>query len=395
MLKNKPNYAFWILPIAVYGMVFGFAEIIALAGNCFGWWENCWSRQDSGLYLEIAQQGHTLTHCGIENGYEEGSDKWCGNAGWAPFYPLLMFVFNKITSLPLPVCGVLISHVCFLTYLYVCSSLIEIRSWNYSNWLTLLLCAIIPGGFYFFAIFPMSLVVLLISSLFWSIQKSKWQLAGISAFILALSYSSALVIFFCFGVFLVFLFFKNYEGRNLKTFGTEIKKQVSAGNLFRPVLTRIFLPGILGLLVLYSYDYLVTGHWDAMFKVQSKYGHLLYSPFKHLGGHFKLFVEHKNTNLAWIDFHNIFFFFAIPVLIMGILKSKGPMIPLIIIFMLIMWYIPFSIGINVSLYRGISLLAPCMVFLHPLSSIKKLSILVVFGVFYYFLGELFILSILK
>lgn len=395
MLRNKPNSAFWILPLTIYGIVFGFAETIALAGNCFGWWENCWSRQDSGLYMEIAQQGHTLIHCGVENGYEEGSEKWCGNAGWAPFYPFLIFLFNKITSLPLAICGVLISHACFLAYLYVCSSLLEIKSWNISNWLTLLMCAICPGGFYFFSIFPMSLVVLLISLLFWSIQKNRWQFAGLVAFSLALSYSSALLIYFCIGVYLIFLFIKNYKGRKLKFLGIEIQKQFSGHDLFRKVFFRLFAPGILGIFTLYVYDYLVTGHWDAMFKVQSKYGHLLYSPFKHLGGHFKLLVEHQNTILAWIDFHNIFFFFAIPVLIVGILNSKGPIIPLIVIFVIVMWYIPFSIGINVSLYRGISLLAPCMIFLHPLRPVKKMSILLVFGVFYYFLGVLFILSILK
>jgi hypothetical protein len=59
-----------------------------------------------------------------------------------------------------------------------------------------------------------------------------------------------------------------------------------------------------------------------------------------------------------------------------------------------MWYIPFSIGINVSLYRSIALLAPVLAFIDPLKNLQKLLILIAFGIFYYFLGILFVLSIL-
>jgi len=394
LVKKPFNLAFWIMPVLVYATVFGFAELITLAGNCYGWWENCWSRQDSGLYLEISRIGHTLFPCGPENGYEPGSDKWCGNAGWAPFYPFLIFVLHSVTGLASPICGILWTHAFFIGFLYVVARIIQIQEFSVSNTLTLLLCGIFPGGIYFFSIFPMALMVLLLSLVFWALTTQNYKVAALPSVLVAWSYSSSIIIFFSFGVYLIYVFFKNRNQRQLRFFWSEIQGQWHEKTEFRAIMLFVLLPGSFGLLTLYTYDYVVTGSWNAMYMVQNKYGHLLYSPFKHLGNHWQNLQEHWNTPMAWVDFHNIFFFFAIPVLVYLLTKTKHKLTPLLVIFTLILWYIPFSISIKVSLYRGISLLAPVMAFLHPVSNTIKIAIMLVFGVFYYFMGVLYVLSLL-
>ncbi|MFM9945819.1 MAG: hypothetical protein ACKVQB_11375 [Bacteroidia bacterium] len=392
--KGKFNYAYWILPILVYLITFGFAELLAWIGSCHGWWGYCWSRYDSGLYLEISEIGHTLFPCGIEQGYAPGSNKWCGNAGWAPFYPFLIYLFHLVSGLPSSVCGVVLSHSFFIGFLYVSALIIKIQSFKFSNWLTLFICALCPGGIYFFSIFPISLLILLISFIFWSISIKKFQYSIIPAHLIAISYSSAIIIFFSIGVYMIYMFLIDWKNKKLFDFWLEIKRQWCLENSYRAIFLNILIPGLLGLLSLYFYDWMVTGRWDAMYMVQNKYGHLLYSPFKHLEKHYQFFISHINTIEAWIDFHNIFFFFAMPLLIYVLAKNKNPLTPLLIIYTLIMWYIPFSIGINVSLYRSIALLAPVMAFINPVGNFKKIVMLAIFGVFYYFLGILFFQSIL-
>lgn len=393
-VKKPLNLAFWMLPILVYAAVFGFAELITVAGNCYGWWENCWSRQDSGLYLEISKIGHTLFSCGPENGYEVGSDKWCGNAGWAPFYPFLIYCLHTLTGWSSAMCGVLLSHAFFIGFLYVVAKIIDVKTFQLSNVLTLLLCGIFPGGIYYFSIFPMSLMVFLISLIFWAFTVEKYALAAIPAMLVAVCYSSAIILFFSFGIYLIYVFFRNRQQKHLRYVLSEFVLQWQQKGILRALLLFVMLPGAAGLFCLYTYDYWATGRWNAMYMVQNKYGHLLYSPLKHLGNHWQYFMAHQGQNIAWIDFHNIFFFFTIPILIYLLVKSKHKLTPLLVIFTLIMWYIPYSISIKVSLYRSIGLLAPAMAFIHPVSNKIKLAIVLVFAVFYYFMGLLYVLSLL-
>lgn len=393
--KKKRFYsAQIILPVSVYLLTLGYAEILSWLGNCHGWWEVCWSRYDSGLYLEISELGHTLKNCGIENGYVIGSEKWCGNAGWAPFYPFLIYLFHHLSTLSPAVCGILLSHTFFIAFLVMMAKIINVHSFKLSNWLTLLLCALCPGGIYFFSIFPISLLIFLVSIVFWSFYFEKYYYSVLPAYLIALSYSSAIIIFFSFGVYMIYLFFSSWKQKRMADFLVEILKQWYCKNSYKNVLLYLLIPGIIGLISLYLYDWFVTGHWNAMYLVQNKYGHLLYSPFKHLEIHYKLLISHQNSSEIWIDIHNIFFFFTLPILVYFLAKNKNRITPLLILYTLIMWYIPFSIGINVSLYRSIALLAPVLAFIDPLKNLQKLLILIAFGIFYYFLGILFVLSIL-
>jgi hypothetical protein len=95
------KYASILIPLTVFLLASLFAWWIAGAGNCWsgGFHPDCWVRWDSALYMQIAEQGHTLFYCGPGQGYPEGAKDWCGNSGWAVLYPFLMFLVSKISGL--------------------------------------------------------------------------------------------------------------------------------------------------------------------------------------------------------------------------------------------------------------------------------------------------------
>jgi hypothetical protein len=391
---KSAKLAYWVVPILVYLFIYSSAEVIAYMGNCHGWGEICWSRYDSGLYLEISKIGHTLYPCRVEDGYSLQSGAWCGNAGWAPLYPFLMYLLQALSGFEMANCGIFISHAFFIGYLFVSASVIGIKSFHFNNFISLILCGIFPGGIYFFSIFPMSLTVFFISLIFWSVHKQKLQYAIIPAFLLAISYSSAIVIFFSFGLYWIYVFITQIEKKDGRFSFSELKTQLSLKKPVGSFFYFILLPGLMGMIALFVYDYIVTGHWNAMYLVQAKYGHSVSNPFKHLVAHYQIFLGHLKTPHAWIDFHAIFFFFAFPFLLLLILRTNWTIKVLLSIFILINWYIPYSFGVNLSIYRSIAILAPIMAYLHPIKLYQKTILLFVFGVFYYFMGLLYIWSIL-
>jgi len=392
-IKKPSSIAFWIMPLTVALVAFGFAHIISRVANCYGWWDWCWSRWDSGYYLEISRIGHTLRHCGIDDHYPTGSLEWCGNAGWAPLYSLLIYLLSLVTGWENEVSGIVISRACFLAFLYVNALILNVRSFAVSNWLTLFLCAICPGGIYFFSIFPISITILGISIIFFGIQTKKYFPAGIAAYGVAVSYSSSIVFLFCLGLYIALLFIVNHPWLLGKT-KRPILNETKPPPLAKDVFLKVFVPGVLGLLSLYGYDLWVTGHWNAMYLIQGKYGHGLSNPLRHLAHYWQIVTSNLPSKVSWTELQNIVFFFLVLVLTYKVIKGRYGLFLLGGIYLLCMWYIPFSLGTNVSLWRSIGLLAPAFVYLHPLRPLQKLGLLIVFGVFYYFMGLLFIKSVI-
>ncbi|MBM3400175.1 MAG: hypothetical protein FJY15_06370, partial [Bacteroidetes bacterium] len=83
-MKNVLKPAIGI-PLAVWLLARMASHFMGIESQCCGGWTaECWSRWDSGLYLQIAEKGHNLIPC------PDWPGAWCGNAGWAPLYPLMI-----------------------------------------------------------------------------------------------------------------------------------------------------------------------------------------------------------------------------------------------------------------------------------------------------------------
>lgn len=364
-----------VIPLIVYLLSKLWMYFIALQGNCWaGFGPDCWVRWDSALYMQIAEQGHTLFYCGPDQGYETGSTAWCGNSGWAPLYPFFIFLLNKITGISLPWSGIVLSNIFFLAYLVAAAKLIDLQTYGTRNWLMMGIFAFCPGNVYFHAVFPISLVAFCITLLFIFIQKEKFLSAGIAGFFAVLSYSTGFFLLAVMGVYgLSLIWEKHAKWRQyfIKTLG------ISAA----------------ALLCLFAYDYLVTGHWDALFKIQGKYGHGIQSPFKMFGGHMKILFTKPFALLHWVEIQNlVMILYVITAAILSWRYISKPFRLFQTLFLLVFWFLPYSISLQVSLYRNAAVIGAGHSAVKKLSIWLLLAIFIIFFALSYPLGILFIQS---
>jgi hypothetical protein len=360
-----------IIPLVVFLLARLAASFISLQGNCHaGWTEICWSRWDSGLYLDIAQNGHTLIPC------PDFPGAWCGNAGWAPLYPMIIRFFNWLFHLNPALCGIYISAIFFFLYLQVSSRLWEVKSWSARNWIAILICAFAPGSIYFHAVFPISQAVFFMSLVFLFLKKDKFLLAGISAFLGVLSYSIGFFLLPVLAIWALRLWQQN------KVIPWEF-------------CTKTILPAILGLLCWFGYDYYSTDHWNALFMVQSKYGHHINSPFKFMPKRFENLVSNLGSLKMWIEIQNfslvIYVFFSV------YFTWKNRNIWNFIfpgIYMIFFWFIPYGASMDVALYRNAALLGPSHSAYSHVPTLYLIGFLLICLVFWYPMGLLFVQSIL-
>lgn len=369
---NKAFLSSLILTFLSIGAFFLLGDVFAYLGNCKDELSGiCWSRWDSGLYLEIAQKGHTLFPC------KENPNQYCGNAGWAPLYPFLIggikYLFPQFNPANI---GIFLSVFFWIGTVFWANKFTENQNLTQKiPYFLLLLFA--PGNVYFHAIFPMSLAVFLLFGLFWNLHKSHYLWAGIFGFFAVLSYSIGFFLLPClvlWGGLLV------------------LRKQIALSRLLY-----ILAGPTLGLFTLFAYDYSVTGHWNALFMVQDKYGHLVNLPFKNAGARFEILWNSRNSLSAFIEIQNFtiwgFVIFACYVFF----KKRAAHFLWLFLFcyVLLFWGIPYGSSMQTALYRNVSLLLPIWFYLfHFISPKQRYIMLTIMAIFTLPLGKLFILSIL-
>lgn len=336
-----------------------------ISGCDGGWTELCWSKWDSGLYLDIVAKGHTLFPC------EDNAANWCGNAGWAPLYPLLISMLGVLGLNP-GMGGLVLSQVFYFGLLMVSARLWEVKDYSLRSWLAIGITAFAPGAIYFQSLFPVATVVFFMALVHLFIIREQWLKAGMAAFFAVLSYSSGQLLLASFAFYGLFLLITT--------------KRIPWNFVFQTV-----LPAVLGLLVWFLYDYVVTGSWNAMFLIQQKYGHGLQSPIRHFGEHMKRLFEQPFALKSWVEIQNLLIMIYVIGILVLMLQSrlKGNRI-FQGFFLLVFWLLPYSISMDVSLYRGCALLAPSLA-IHRNSKLSFLLILFFVSLVLYIpLGILFV-----
>lgn len=332
--------AAWAIPLAVFGIAISVFWGLMFQNGCGSLDPFCWKRWDSSLYLEIAEKGYTLIPCSSE------MKSWCGNAGWAPLYPLIIKVVSNWLGLSAETAGVLVSHLAFLAALMVATNLAGIKDFSLRNWLTILLFAFFPGCVYYLAIFPVSLLMLAYLMVILGLKSDRPWLTGIGGGIAALSYSSGFFIavpIFVFGVV------RLLENRSFKGLALSI------------------LPVLMALVGWFTFFHFKLGHWNALFLVQEKYGHGIYSPIKMLFTHLGKAGSFVFTPISTIETQTIFVFLIAVIFLWSLLRKiwqgeRAPFSFFWLAYILVLWFLPFSMGENISLYRGCVFLAPLVLF---------------------------------
>jgi len=331
-----------------------------------------WSKWDTGLYFDIVKNGHRIEPCSYD------PNKVCGNAGWAPLYSFIIRFLQFVFNLEIKMAAYLASNFFYLSYLLVVSKMI-VKSIDFKSLLLLLIAVIMPGYIYAHAYFPMSLCLLSLVLVIKGILENKIGLVILFSSILTWSHSS--------GFFIIPILTLYY--------GLKWMQERKADNFYQII--KGVLPSILSFLGLLFYDKMVTGKWNAMFLTQEKYGHHLQSPIKLFGIHFKQMLDRMNRIEAWIDFQNIFMFCAAIIFVAFLLFSKKQTLSikiLIISIIIFFWLIPFSLGLNISLYRSVIMISPLVIFLQNYSWKTLVPLAVCFLILAFPMAKLFLLSIL-
>jgi len=364
-----------ILPFAVFVFSALCSWIIAYSEGYSDFFIQCWSRWDSGHYIDIAQHGHNLALCNPND--HSPRSAWCGNAGWAPLYPFLIYLLNAISGMHLELCGVAISGLFFFGFLLVCSRLLEINSYQAKQIILLCICAFCPGSIYYHAIFPISMLVFFIALAFLSIEKNNFCMAGFSLFFATLSHSVGFFLIGVLGLWILYLMLSKSDKTN-------------------QVIAKILLPTIAGLLVWFSYDFIVTGHWNATFLVQKKYEYQIITPWKMMGLRFQNLWANQSNIRIWIELQNftvLFITLIVPIYIF--LRSKNKFVDVLLgLFQFFLFWLPYCMGIDVSIYRSAGIQGPVYYSFQKMPTILLLAILAIFLSFFYFHEILFLNGII-
>lgn len=130
-------------------------------------WVQGFARWDSGYYLDIATQGY---------GFKP--DLWAFHPG----YPLVIVFFQSLLpGLAPETVGFLVSNACFFIAVPVFYRLTRDLFDAGVALRASLALAFFPGAFFFSAIYPESLFILILSQFFWTVVKERWVLAGLLA----------------------------------------------------------------------------------------------------------------------------------------------------------------------------------------------------------------------
>jgi hypothetical protein len=362
-LRNllKPRF---IIPLTSFIIFFLFGFIFKYFCGCYTDYIHCWIRWDSAHYIEISKFGHTLYHCDAGIAVNTAADKWCGNAGWAPLYPFFIYLLKLSTFqlLSAAQAGVILSNIFFLGYLMIIAKIHQFETFSIRNWLIIFIAVFCPGNIYYHAIFPLSQTVFFIALLYYQLSKNRFVAAGIAGCLSVLSYSIGFFLLISLGFYAIYLVKNNPSVLKhfiLKTIA------ISCG----------------GLLILFAYDYLATGHWNAVFLVQEKYGYSLNSPLKILGIRIEKMLKNPDWSGWIIELQNILVLMIVLTITLRawFRKHQLPIEVLGIISLFFFWFLPFSANSQAGLYRNAAMLGP------GLSAQKQISNAALWLVFLAFL----------
>ncbi len=150
------------------------------AASDVSWWSIAGRRRwDSEHYLSIAKTGYEMFRC--RDRYANFPDVVCGNVAWFPAYPMAVRAVSALGLSP-EVAAVVVSEVALLAMFGVLWWLLGGRLTAASG-LTLAVGAVFPGGIYFHAIFPLSLLALALLVALVGVRTERWWLAAIAGFV--------------------------------------------------------------------------------------------------------------------------------------------------------------------------------------------------------------------
>jgi hypothetical protein len=361
----------WLPPVLAYLVAhLQYALVASQAG--FAWFSvDSRLRWDSGLYLDIAQNGYELYRCGEDpslGGY--APDGWCGNTGWYPLYSYLIRVLSTMTGLRPELVGVLIAEACALGALILVWHLLGSRL-TLRNLACLALAIAIPAGVYYHAVFPMSLTALLTLVTFLLLRRGNWALAGLVGGLTAMSYSIGVLLAPAVALYLV----------------------LAAGPVRQRLLRAGFVAGATGLgaLAVLGLFRLSTGRFDAQLLAMEKYGIGVQNPIanfqaildrRHLTVHPSLIPPGQGDQVYGTVSAELLFCTALVgvglvALAVAAVRQRAAALDWALgLYGVLALVVPLIVGANVAQFRSHTLLLPVVLLLRRLPVLVTLALVI-------------------
>ena len=219
-------------------------------------------RYDSAFYEQIAAHGYRMFACAVDPKSGFQGDAWCGNAGWFPLYPWLIAAARTVPGLSVGRAAVLVGELgtlaATLLFWWVLTRVLPAGGWPRGAAL-LALVAVFPVGIYLHAVFPMSIAVTATLACLGLAAQRRWAWAGVAGAAAAAAYPVGISA----GVAAVAV----VAAQGFRQREALPRRALLVGGL-----------SVGGLLLVFAVLRLATGHWDAFFLSQDKYGGRRYDP---------------------------------------------------------------------------------------------------------------------
>ncbi len=346
---------------AAWALSFGFMLVSAWAAGVAPMHPASYLRFDSGHYVTIAQQGYFFLRCGTAEA-AFAPDAWCGNAGWFPGYSLLMRALAVPLLGNLPLAGWLIANGCAFLALLLLARLLEGHPKRH---LPLMLAALFPGGMYYHAVFPISMLLCLVLGSLLLLQRGRPVAGALAACGAAFSYSTGFLFSAVVGLGGLLTSRQPWPRRLLESCGLGL----------------LALAGFLAVLAIHQVS---TGHWNAFFLVQEKYGHGLHNPLAALP---RFAAEAWAARGDWGHLLAPLQSLGVALLVPATLATLAwrwrratPLEWMAAALVMIYWLFPITMGPAVSLTRAEAVLLPLVLLLARLPVVAQWALVLAFAV---------------
>ena len=350
-------------------------------------------RYDSAFYEQIAAHGYRMFACAVDPKSGFQGDAWCGNAGWFPLYPWLIAAARTVPGLSVGRAAVLVGELgtlaATLLFWWVLTRVLPAGGWPRGAAL-LALVAVFPVGIYLHAVFPMSVAVTATLACLGLAAQRRWAWAGVAGAAAAAAYPVGISA----GVAAVAV----VAAQGFRQREALPRRALLVGGL-----------SVGGLLLVFAVLRLATGHWDAFFLSQDKYGGRRYDPVSAFitmvsygqsgplpAGTARPAPNPLDFAVRW-DMWSSLVLVLLAGACMALAALRHRLVPLDIglgVYAVVAWLVPLVAGTQISQYRSHALLLPVLLLLRHLPGWLLVVLAVPAALLAYHMGTLFYVTAL-
>ncbi|QGZ92645.1 MAG: hypothetical protein EWV55_11885 [Microcystis viridis Mv_BB_P_19951000_S69] len=316
-------------------------------------------RFDSAWYNEI-----------IQTGYSYNPEKQ-SNVAFFPLYPILVKAIASLTSLSVPIAGLLLSNLCLIFALIFVYKISNIYLNKRGSEKVLILMLVFPTSFFYSCFYTESLYLLTTAACFYFFLNKKYFWSGFFGFFASLTRVTGVIIFLAFAIELLWKYLKKKE----------LPRRESLFLLLIPC-------GLIAYMVFLAWKF---NEPLAFIKVQDLWGRdervfpliTLINYWKNIN-----FIFPKDANNAVRLLNTFFSFSFLGILLFSIVKK--PLNISLLIFAFLSFFLPLSTGTTESMMRYMMTIFPIFIILGYWSQKNRYFYGFLLFLFTYFLSILFL-----